>query len=165
MLSRLLNRREAAPRLTLLLLAAGAAAACTDVPYRGPLLGTWTVSMTLEAGLPGHRVPPGTTVTGLVIVPDSAPITPRSFPDDAAPADVRVDLRPFGLRIEPRKQPLVRDQGGGGVRLQLGSAPDELVLVGRLEGDSVAGMWYDEFRSGGAAGRFVMHRSRLGGRD
>lgn len=160
MLTRLLNRPEAAPLLTLLLLAAGVAVACEPAPYRGPLLGTWTVTMTLDDGLPGRAIPPGTTVVGLVTVPDPQPITPRSFPDYAAPADVRVDLRPFGLRISPRKQPLVSDRGGGGVRLELGSTPNELVLIGRLAGDSVAGMWYDEFRSGGAAGHFVMRRKR-----
>lgn len=134
-----------------------AGAACESAPYRGPLLGTWTVSMTLEAALPGRAVPPGTTVSGLVTVPDPTPLTPRSFPQ-AAPADVRLDLRPFGLRISPRKQPVVRDGDDATVRLDLGSTPNELVLVGRLDSDSVTGVWYDDFRSGGAVGRFVMRR-------
>ena len=46
------------------------------------------------------------------------------------------------------------------MRLDLGSTPNELVLVGRVAGDSVTGVWYDEFRSGGAVGRFVMRRHR-----
>ena len=134
-----------------------AGAACVERPYGGPMRGSWSLSMTLQATLPGRVVPPGTTVAGMVTVPDPAPLNPRAFPD-ATPADVRLDLRPFGLRISPRKQPAVRDEGHGTVRLDLGSTPNELVLVGTLAGDSVKGAWYDEFRAGGAAGEFVMRR-------
>lgn len=136
-----------------------AGAACESEPYRGPMRGTWTVSMTLESGLPGRGVPRGTTVSGRVTVPDPTPLTPRSFPHEA-PADVHLDLGAFGLGVSPRRQPLVRDQGDRIVRLDLGSTPNELVLVGHVAGDSVTGVWYDEFRSGGAVGRFVMRRYR-----
>ena len=157
MIARPFERCQAAA----MLLAAGVVAACTAPPYHGPMRGTWSVAMTLETGLPGRDVSPGTTVSGRVTVPDPRPITPHAFPD-ATPADVRLDLHPFGLWISGQKQPVVRDEAGGGVRLRLGSAPNELVLVGRLAGDSVTGTWSDDFRSGGAAGRFVMRRKGRG---
>lgn len=135
-----------------------AAAACIDRPYDGRMRGEWTVSMTLRSALPGRSVTPGTTVAGSITVPDPTPVNPRAFPA-ATPADVKLDLRPFGLRISPRKQPAVADQGDRTVRLDLGSTPNELVLVGTLAGDSVKGVWYDEFRSGGAVGEFVMRRT------
>jgi hypothetical protein len=138
-------------------LAALLAGACQPPPYRGPMRGTWHLSMRLESTLPGRHVAPGTTVAGTITVPDPTPLSPRAFPD-ATPADVRIDLRPFRLRISPRKQPAVRDLGRRTVRLDLGSTPNELVLVGGMDGDSVAGVWYDEFRAGGTVGRFVMHR-------
>jgi hypothetical protein len=139
--------------------ALAATAACIDHPYDGPMRGEWTVSMTLQSALPGRSVAPGTTVAGFITVPDPTPVNPRAFPS-ATPADVRLDLRPFGLRISPRMQPAVADQGDRTVRLDLGSTPNELVLVGTLAGDSVKGVWYDEFRSGGAVGEFVMRRTR-----
>jgi hypothetical protein len=136
-----------------------AGAACIQRPYDGPLRGTWTLSMTLQTALPGRAVPPGTTVAGTVTVPDPTPIVPRGFPE-ATPADVDLDLGPFGLAVSPRRQPAVRDGRGGTVRLDLGSTPNELVLDGRVDGDSVRGRWYDAFRGGGAVGSFVMRRKR-----
>ena len=136
-----------------------AAAACIDHPYDGPMRGEWAVSMTLQSALPGRSVAPGTAVAGFITVPDPTPLNPRGFPD-ATPADVRLDLSPFGLRISPRKQPAVSDGGDRTVRLDLGSTPNELVLVGTLVGDSVKGEWFDEFRAGGAVGEFVMRRAR-----
>jgi hypothetical protein len=145
--------------LVLAAAAAGLAMACADPPYRGPMRGRWTLSMTLETALPGRTVPPGTTVRGKVTVPDPTPLLPRSFPGEV-PADVDLDLAPFGLALAPASQPVVRDLDAGGVRLDLGSTPNELVLTGRLRGDSVTGIWSDEFRAGGAVGRFVMRRVR-----
>jgi hypothetical protein len=157
MTTRILDNRAAMP-LMVLAAATGIGVACAEPPYDGPMRGGWTVAMTLESTLPGRAVPRGTTVAGTVTVPDPAPLLPRAVPD-AVPAGVRLDLRPFGLRISPRRQPAVRDQGGRVVRLDLGSTPNELVLIGRIDGDSVTGVWYDDFRAGGAMGRFVMRRA------
>jgi hypothetical protein len=153
-----MTRKRIEAAMPLFVLAAGiGVAACVERPYDGRMRGEWTVAMTLESTLPGRSVARGTTVAGTVTVPDPTPVNPRAFPQ-ATPADVRLDLRPFGLRISPRRQPAVRDQGDHTVRLDLGSTPNELVLTGRLKGDSVTGVWYDEFRAGGAIGRFVMRR-------
>lgn len=145
--------------MLLLAAAVGIAVACTDPPYDGPMRGHWTVVMTLESTLPGREIPRGTTVAGTITIPDPTPVTPRAFPDET-PADVTLDLAPFGLGTSPRRQPAVRDQADHTVRLDLGSTPNELVLVGRLAGDTVTGVWYDQFRAGGAIGRFVMRRRK-----
>jgi hypothetical protein len=147
-------------RITRLLVAALAgAAACTEPPYDGPLRGTWSLSMTLETPLPDHAAQPGTTVTGSVVIPDPTPTVPHAFPS-ATPADVRLDLRPFGVWIRPAAQPVVRNVGRDTVRLDLGSPLHELVLMGHTSGDSVTGYWTHEIRSAGMRGRFVMRRKR-----
>lgn len=148
-------------RITRLVLAAAllSAASCTEPPYQGPLRGTWDLSMTLETPLPDRAARPGATITGSVIIPDPTPVEPHGFPP-ATPADVRLDLRPFGVWIRPAAQPVVRSVGRDTVRLELGSALNDLVLTGRSSGDSVTGQWIHEIRSAAVGGRFVMRRKR-----
>jgi hypothetical protein len=136
-----------------------AAAACADRPYRGPLRGTWTLSMTGEHSLPGYAVPPGTTVHGVVTVPDPTPVVPRAFPGEV-PADVRLDLAPLGVGFVAAPQPVVHEMARDSVRVELGRTPGALVLLGIFVGDSVTGTWRNEFRAGGSDGRFVMRRRR-----
>jgi hypothetical protein len=130
---------------------------CANRPYRGPLRGTWSISMTVESTLPGYTVPAGTTVHGVVTVPDPTPVIPRAFPGEM-PADVRVDLEGLGVAALPARQPVAQDLAGDSVRLDLGRTRNRLVLLGRLVGSSITGTWRDEFRAGGCHGRFVMRR-------
>jgi len=148
-------------RINRLLLAAAllGAAGCAEPPYDGPLRGTWDLSMTLETPLPDQAARPGAVVSGSVVIPDPAPTVPHAFPS-ATPADVHLDLRPFGVWIRPAAQPVVRNVGRDTVRLDLGSPPRELVLTGQASGDSVTGYWIHEIRSAAVRGRFVMRRRR-----
>jgi hypothetical protein len=134
-----------------------AATGCADRPYRGRLRGTWSISMTVETPLPGTATAPGTTVRGTVTVPDPLPVSPRAFPGET-PTDVHLDLQRLGAAALAAAQPIVEDLSGDSVRLELGRTRNEMVLVGLLRGDSVTGVWRNEFRSGGCSGRFVMRR-------
>ena len=141
-----------------------------DAPTARLLVGTWDATFTLDRPL---KVTSDSTrprsVTGALAFVEARHVAPEIPQLSGATHDVAydVDFRPFGFDLRdrgaaPPAAARTGERDSVAILFGTGESLFSLRVQGAFVGDSVSGVWTAETpRSGGAGGRFSMHRRQI----
>lgn len=147
----------------ILLLAGVVAYSAGTVTRRGDdttagLAGDWQARFTMDHAYPPRENAVGRTVAARVHI-GAAPPSPSRSTSDARPHALEGDLRAFGIGGGDLRGARVHAARGDSMEVTLGSGPQALVLVGRLECGRMAGRWRHASRVEMETGHFELRRA------